>query len=537
MKSNFDLIIKDGTLIDGTGRPSYTADIGISRGEIVKIGDIKEDAENVINAKELTVSPGFIDMHTHADLAISVFPNAECYIMQGVTTSLVGNCGISMAPINPNNVNLLKSYISPLPENFNYKWDWKTSAEYFEKIRKNKTAINLAYLVGQGTLRIAVRGFEIAKSSKIEIEKMKDILKKELEEGAFGLSTGLVYSPGSYTKTEELLDITSILTQYGALYSTHMRSESNQLLESVDEAIKIAEKNKISVEISHLKAIGENNWGKVKQSLRMLENARNRGVNINCDVYPYTSAMSTAISLLPPWTLEGGVNKMLERLTNPEERIKIKKDITTGKITGENWIKEIGWKSIIVAECPLDRNAEGKSLEAILKIKGHSCQPFEAFFDWLLNIKAEATMIFVCMCEEDVKQVISYPNSIIVSDSWVIAPNGGGKPHPRGYGTFPRVIRKYVLEEKILTLEEAVKKMTSLPAKKIGLKNRGILKEGYWADITIFDKNKIKDEATYNNPHQYPKGIHYVIVNGKLVVNNGKITKIKPGKILKRFSE
>ena len=537
MSNLFDIVIKGGEIFNGTGNPSFQADIGIKEGKIIEIGDINEKGSTTIDAKGLVVSPGFIDMHNHADHAILAFPNAECYIMQGVTTSLVGNCGLSMAPINSDNLELTKMYLSPFLRNdFDYQWDWITSKEYFEKIRKNHTAINLAPLVGQGTLRIAVKGFEMTRASKEEMEKMKTILKQELEEGAFGLSTGLVYPPGSYSTTKELIELTSILKKYNALYTTHLRNESDELLESVKEAIKIGEENDISVEISHHKAIGRANWGKVKDSLKMLESARQRGVDINCDVYPYTAAMTTVSSLLPPWSLEGGVEKMLARLKNYEERLKIEKDITEGRMKGENWIKGIGWENIMVAECPLDKDAEGKSLKTLFKERNQFRQPFKALFDWLIKIKGEATMVFFCMDEEDVKTVISSPISTIISDSWVIAPSGGGKPHPRGYGSFPRVLGKYVREEKTLTLEEAIKKMTSLPANKIGLKNRGIIKEGYWADIVIFNPDKIKDKATFENPHQYPEGIYYVIVNGQIAVDNGEITGLKPGKILKRQS-
>jgi N-acyl-D-aspartate/D-glutamate deacylase len=246
--------------------------------------------------------------------------------------------------------------------------------------------------------------------------------------------------------------------------------------------------------------------------------------------------MTTVSSLLPPWTLEGGVEKILLRIGTQEERVKIERDITEGRMKGENWIRGIGWENIVVAECPLDDNAEGKSLKNLFQEKNQFQKPFKALFDWLIKIKGEATMVFICMDEKDVKTVISSPISTIISDSWVIAPSGGGKPHPRGYGSFSRVLGKYVREEKTLTLEEAIKKMTSLPANKIGLTDRGILKEGYWADITILNKDEIKDKATFKNPHQYAEGIYYVIVNGQIVVNKGEITGLKPGKVLKRQS-
>lgn len=534
MENDFDFLIQGGSVIDGTGAASFQADVGIKDGKIEKIGKIEGKANQLIKAEGLTVTPGFIDIHNHVDHAVLAFPNAESYVMQGVTTSLVGNCGLSMAPISPVHLDLTRRYLAPfLRSDFDYRWDWNTTKEYSEKIEKNGIALNLAFLVGQGTLRIAVKGFEMSPASEEEMKKMKNMLRKELEEGAFGLSTGLVYPPGSYSTTEELIELVSILRDYHALYTSHMRNESDQLIEATAEAIKIGEVNGISVELSHHKAIGKANWGKVNTTLKMLEDARKRGINANCDVYPYIAAMTTVSSLLPTWALEGGIGKMMKRLENHQSRSYMKKDITEGLMKGENWIRGIGWENIVVSECPLDRDTEGKSLEVVFRERNQFNQPFEAFFDWLLKIKGEATMVFFCMDENDVRTVIAHPISMIISDSWVIAPSGGGKPHPRAYGSFPRVLGKYVREENILSLEEAVRKMTSLPAKKIGLKDRGILQEGNWADLVIFNPDQIMDMATFENPHQYPRGIDYVMVNGQIVVDHQKITRIKPGKILK----
>lgn len=531
----YDLLMKNGQIIDGTGNSSFEGDIGIKEGKIIKIGDIDGQSSNILDAKGLAISPGFIDMHNHADLSILTFPNAESYIMQGITTSLVGNCGFSFAPINPDRLDIIKNYLSSIAGKYlNVKWDWRSSKEYFEIVSKKNIAINIAYLTGHGTLRIAVKGLDNSIASKKEIDKMKMLLEKELEEGSFGLSTGLFYPPGSYSNTEEIVELTSIFKKYHALYTTHMRSESDELLESVEEAIQIGEKNDIPVEISHHKALGKMNWGKVKESMRLIENARQRGLDINCDVYPYTAANTTVNSLLPPWTMEGGINKMLARISNHDERLKIKREIMERRMKGENWIKGIGWENIVVSDCPLDKEAEGKSLKTLFQERNQLQEPFEALFDWLIKINCEANMIFFAMDEDDVKTVISNPLSIIISDSWPMAPNSGGKPHPRTYGTFPRVLSKYVREEKVLTLEEAIRKMTSLPAKKIGLIDRGILREGYQADIVVFNPEEIKDMATFENPHQYPKGIYHVIVNGKMAVENGNITGLRSGKILKR---
>ena len=455
--------------------------------------------------------------------------------MQGVTTAVVGNCGLSMAPLNPANLTLLKKYLSPfLVSDSDYKWDWKTVKEYYEKVEAGRITLNLAPLVGQGTIRLAAKGFDSNEASKGEMAEMKRLLEQALEDGAFGMSTGLIYPPGTYSSTEELIELASVLSKYGAIYATHMRNESDRLIEAVEEAIRIGEENGIAVEISHHKAAGRTNWGKVNATLRLIEQARKRGVEVNCDVYPYTAGSTTITAILPVWALEGGVEKMLERLKSNETREEIKKEISEGTSEGENWIKSAGWDGIVIGECPSDKKYEGKSLESILKGKDKLDAPYEGFFDWLLEIKGSATMVIFVMNEDDVRTVISNPLTSVISDSWVTAPSAGGKPHPRVYGTFPRVLARYVREEKLLTLEDAIRKMTSLPAGKLRVEDRGIIREGLWADIVIFDPDTIKDKATYSDPHQYPEGIKYVIVNGQVVVENGKLTGAMPGKVLRR---
>jgi len=534
MFDKFDILIKGGTIIDGTGNKSFKKDIAIVKGKINKIGKVKKNMENLLNAEGMIISPGFIDIHNHVDHGILAFPYAENYIMQGVTSCVVGNCGLSMAPVNFDNLIYLKRYLSQFLEtSYNYSWDWKTLKEYFEKVRIQGTSVNIAPLVGQGTIRIAVKGFKTSKTSKEEMKKMKKLLSQSLEDGAFGMSTGLIYPPGSYSTTEELIELSSVLKNYNALYATHMRSESDKLVEALKEAIKIGEENKIAVEISHHKAEGKTNWGKVNTTLELMEKARLRGVDVNCDVYPYLAGQTTITSLLPPWVLEGGIEEMLKCLKSMKIRKVIKNDIIEGN-EWENVIQLIGWKNIIISKCPLDKKYEGKSLEEILKEKNKFDKPYDGFFKWLLEIQGEAIINEFSMDERDVKEVISNPLSSICSDAWVTGPSGSGKPHPRAYGTFPRIIKKYVMEDKLITLEDAIRKMTLLPSSKIGLKKRGIIKEGFYADLVIFDPNNIKDKATYNKPRQYPEGIKYVIVNGRIVVKNGKLTGVKSGEILKR---
>ena len=534
MVEEFDLVIKNGIIVDGTGNPWFKGDIAVKEGKIAKIGKVKERGEVEIDATGLVVSPGFIDMHNHSDFTILAVPNAESYIMQGVTTAVVGNCGMSMAPVNPENLDLLKMYLSPfLVKDFDYGWDWRTLGEFYKKVEKQGTTINLAPLVGHGTVRIAVKGFDPSKPSKDELDEMKALIAQAMEEGAFGMSTGLIYPPGSYATTEEIIELAKVVGEYGGIYTTHIRDEGRRLVEAVEEAIRIGKEAGVPVEISHHKASGKPNWGKVCATLRLIERARKIGVEVNCDVYPYTAGSTTITALLPTWALEGGVEKMLEKIKDKETREKIKTEIEEDKMKGENFLKAAGWAGVLISQCSI-KKYEGKTLEEILKEKGQFDNPYDSFFDWLLEINGDAAMVVFIMDEEDVKTVLSHPLSMVISDSWVTAPTAGGKPHPRAYGTFPRVLGKYVREEKLLSLEEAIRKMTSLPAAKLRLQDRGLIKEGFWAVLVIFDSDKIKDKATYQNPHQYPEGIKYVIVNGQIVVENGKLTGKRPGKVTKK---
>ncbi len=525
MASSFDLVIKEGLVVDGTGNPWLRKDIGVINGKITRLGHITEDSGETIDATGMIIAPGFIDLHNHSDFSILAYPSAESYIMQGVTTAVVGNCGLSLAPLNSDNLSLLKRYLSPfLRAGFDYGWEWRTLAEFYQKVEKQSISLNLAPLVGQGTIRLAVKGFDSTGSSAEEMDQMKKLLIQSLESGAFGMSTGLIYPPGCYSSTEELIELASVLREYGAIYTTHMRNEGDRLIESLEEAIETAEANGIPIEISHHKATGKSNWGKVNATLRLMEQARQRGVEVNCDVYPYIAGSTTITSLLPTWTLAGGVEKMLDRLKDKQTRQSIKPEST----------RLFEWDGIVIAECPLKKEYQGKSLEGILKETNRFDDPYEGLFDLILEIERNATIISFMMDEDDLRTVMSSSLSSFISDSWVTAPDAGGKPHPRAYGTLPRVIGKYVREEKLLTLEQAIRKMTSLPAAKIGLKCRGILREGFWADVVIFDQAVIKDQATFDDPHQYPEGIEYVIVNGQVVVDHGKLTGVRPGKILRR---
>ena len=535
MANSFDIVIKNGQLIDGTGNPWFRKDIGISGGKIAKVGRILGNGKETIDAQGMIVSPGFIDLHTHSDLTILAYPSAESYITQGVTTNVVGNCGLSLVPMNPQNSSLLRAYLSPfLASGFDYGWNWATYKEYYDRIKEQGSSVNLAPLVGQGTIRLAVKGFDSTTASIEEMDEMKKLLEQCLEDGAFGMSSGLIYPPGSYSSTEELIQLASVLGKYGAVYASHMRNESGNLREALEETIRIGEENGIPVEVSHHKALGRGNWGKVNATLRAMEQARERGVAVNCDVYPYTAGSGSITAGMPNSALEGGIERMLERLEDKTAREAIKKEIVEDTMKGENLIKSCGWDGIRIGECPPHREYEGKSLAEILREKNRLDEPYEGFFDWLLETGANASLVAGVVDEDDLRTVISSRLSSIISDGWATAPSAGGKVHPRAYGTFPRVLGRYVREEKLLTWEDAVRKMTSLPAAKVGLEDRGVIKEGFWADVVVFDPTTIKDKATFGDPHQYAEGISHVIVNGQIVVENGTPTGERPGQVLRR---
>ena len=527
----YDIVIKNARIIDGTGSPWFKADIGIADGKIQNMGAIaKADAKRSIDADGMVACPGFIDLHNHSDITSPALPGCESNIMQGVTTAVVGNCGLSMAPTNKETVGLLKEYLAPfLVKGFDYGWEWKTLGEYSEKVNRTQIAMNLAPLVGHGTLRIAVAGFKKELLSDQEMAEMKRLLAKSLEDGAFGMSSGLIYPPGCFADTEELIQLGAVLKQYGRIYASHIRDEADQLIESVEEAIRIGEQNGIPVQISHHKAIGASNWGKVRTTLQMIEGARARGVDISCEAYPYIAGSTTITSILPIWVMEGGIEQMLQRLNQSESREKILKEFETRG----NDIKNAGWDGIFIASCPSNPTYEGKSLEDIVKEKNRTDAPYAAFLDLLLETKGDSTVVKFFMDEADVQRVLSSPTAAVISDSWSTAPSVGGKPHPRCYGTFPRVLGKYVREEKLMPLETAVQKMTALPASKIGLFDRGVLKQGLWADIVVFDPEKIADQATFEAPHQYPVGIAYVLVNGRVAVENGVQTDRRAGIVIR----
>ncbi len=525
----FDVIVKNGCLIDGTGNPWFRADVGIKSGKILVISDLgSEDTNRIIDAKGLMVCPGFIDMHSHSEYSLLANSKAESKIRQGVTTEVNGNCGDSPAPTKG-----ITEEAAEEAKEYKLDIDWSTLGEYLDKLERQGIALNVAQLVGHGTIRTSVMGYENRSPTCEELNEMREQVAQAMEDGAFGISTGLFYLPGCFADADEVIELCKVVARYGGICTSHIRGEGDPLIEAVAEAIEIGEKANIPVQISHHKACGIENWGKVEKTLRMMEEARARGVDVTCDVYPYTACGADLVSMIPIWAHEGGVDKLRERLKDPKNRERIKKEMLEGIPGWESCVKQSGWGRIKVIGWKEHKEFEGKTIAKIAELK--SVDPFDLTFDLILE-KEMPELIDLAMNEEDVCAVIKHPLSMVGSDGWALAPYGvlsESKTHPRSYGTYPRLLGKYVREEKVLTIENAIRKMTSLPAQKLGLRDRGIPSKDMWADMIVFDSKRVVDEATYEDPHRPPKGIEYVLVNGEVVVNRGKHVGTLPGKVLR----
>jgi len=528
--STYDVVIKNGKVVTGDGSPWIAADIGIRNGKIVRIGYLKSyEASKVINASGKFVAPGFIDTHNHSDLSILAYPEAPNALMQGVTTIVIGNCGFSAAPVAKETKHLLERYwstLGPLP----IEITWSAFGEYLKKLAEARPAVNVATLVGHGTLRIAVMGFDARTPTAEELGRMKELVREAMESGAFGMSSGLIYPPGSFSSAEELVELVKVVAEYGGIYTSHIRGESYTLVEAVREAIKIGSRSGVPVQVSHHKAAGRDNWGKVKETLKIMVEARAQGIEVTCDAYPYTAGMTMLAAAIPRWAHKGGVEALLSRLRDPSTRKKIRDYIETEVTTWENFAKLAGWEGIVISYSETCKECEGRSLAEISR--SWSADPYEALFDLLLRDEARTTMVVHLMCEEDVVEVLKHPLTMIGSDSWITPP--AGKPHPRFFGTFPRVIKRYVKDLGVLRLEEAIAKMTSMPARKLRIWDRGLIAPGFKADIVIFDLGKLEDRATYDSPTQPPQGIEYVLVNGVIAVEEGALTKVRDGEVLRR---
>lgn len=465
------------------------------------------------------MTPGFIDIHSHSDFSILINPRAESKVRQGVTTEVIGNCGSSAAPLSG------EKLVRVRRQNKGLKIDWKTLAEYRRRVEEAGTAVNLLPLTGQGNIRAAVMGYRAGKPSSSERHAMLALLETELDNGSAGLSTGLVYPPGVYSDFSELLELVILVARRGGIYATHMRSESGRVREAVDEALRLAEISGVSLQISHLKAGGRANWPKLSDCLKKIEAARADGLNVNCDRYPYLASATGLDILLPEWSWEGGDEDELKRIADPATRRRIKKEMTRP-----------GWDEVIISRVslPAHRSWEGKSVKELAR---RTAQEEEEFvLELLRKEKLQVDALFFSLSAANLEIIYRRPYCMVGSDSSAGADYGPlkeGKPHPRAFGTFPRFWRESAVSGR-LSREEAVYRMTGLPAEKLGLKNRGVIKEGAAADLVVFDPSRLRDRATYRDPRRYPEGLDYVIVNGEVVVEEGRHTGRLPGRVLKK---
>ncbi|MFX1540207.1 MAG: amidohydrolase family protein [Promethearchaeota archaeon] len=535
-----DILIKNGRIMDGTGNPWLPGELGIKNGRITKIkARLDDSAELVIDAAGDVVCPGFIDMHSHSDTYLPLSGEMESYIRQGITTCVTGMCGSSLAPIPPRREEEAKQHFTetfPLFEQVTITWN--TYAEYLQEMAKIPCFLNTLYFVGLDMLLFAGQpGSENRPPKTEELTKMKAFLEEAMKAGTFGLSTGLLYPPQAYVKTEDIIELAKVVADYNGLYFSHIRDEGAHLIDAVKECIKIIEKSGcVGGQIAHHKVDGKAYWGASKTTLKLIEEANNRGVSVTCDQYPYNRSMTTLSTLLPPWAHEGGHEELLKRLQDPKVLNRIQQEILTSKGKWENIIQLNGYDRIYLAQTFTGKwkPYEAKSLAEITRIRKGKDE-FTTLIEILVDEQAACWMTVEGIGDEDICRIMTSPFQMFGTDGAGIQRDPGqGTVHPRFYGTFPRVLRKYVREEKILPLETAIRKMTAYPAQRLGLQDRGLLREGMWADIVIFNPDTVADRATFERSHEFPDGIPYVIVNGKLVVENDTIHKVFPGKVIRR---
>jgi N-acyl-D-amino-acid deacylase len=518
----YDIVIKNGKILDGTGNSWFYADVAIKEDEIEAIGKCLE-AENVIDATGHFVVPGFIDIHSHSDFSVLIDPFAQSKIRQGITSEVIGQCGSSAAPMyNRVREYRMKYQSNRVPEGFDY--NWTSMKSYLFRLEEQGVALNIVPVVGHGTVRQNVMGFENREPTKNELDEMRKLVKNSMEHGAWGMSTGLIYPPSVYGGKPEIIELVKEVALYDGIYFSHIRGEGDSLLEAVTEACEIGIASGSPVQIAHFKATGRQNWGKTKESLALVEKYRMVGVDVTFDQYPYIASSTNLTAILPHWSQEGGAEKLLDYLSDPVMRCKLANGLRFG----------YGWSEILVTNAKNNPQYNGKNLEEIASMMKKD--PMNALFDLLIMENTQLHGVMFGMSEEDVRRVMQSPYMMTGSDGSAISPTGiweNSVPHPRLYGTFPRVLGYYV-REGVLSLQEAVRKMTSAPAQKLGIKNRGLLREGYKADITVFHPGKVNDLATFTAPQRYAEGISFVIVNGVVVIENSEHTGVLPGKPLRK---
>src|SRR5947199_1446187 len=529
----YDLIIKNGRVVDGSGRHGFKADVAIKGNRIARIGDLRgAKAKREIDARGQVVAPGFIDMLGQSETFVLIDPRAMSKVMMGVTTEITGE-GESIAPVNDR---ILKEQ-EDFNRRFNLTVDWRTLGQYFNRLEKQGAGFNLGTFVGATQVREYVIGYDNRPPTTAEVEKMKRLVAEAMKDGALGVSTSLQYVPARFAKTDEIVELAKVAHQYGGIYITHQRSEANAIDDSMKEVFEIARRAHIPAEIWHLKRAYQKNGRRMPEMLRRIEAARRQGLKITADVYPYVAGSTSLSACLPPWALAGGTDRMIARLKDPATRARLKKEIGADSNAWENIYLGSGGPNGILIGSVVNRDLEGSQGKRLSEIAtAQNKDPLDALFDFIIADHGQTGAIFFMMSEADMNAALKSPLVSICTDSSARATDGplaGSKSHPRGWGTYPRILGHYVRDLHLMPLELAIHKMTGLPASNVGLKQRGLIREGYFADITIFDPKTVIDRATFEDPNQYPVGIDYVIVNGQIEVDNGRRTATLAGRVLR----
>jgi N-acyl-D-amino-acid deacylase len=529
----WDLLIQQAQVVDGSGTPAFVADVAIRGDLIAQVGQVQERRARLsIDGTGLTVAPGFIDLHTHSDYTLLVNPLAESKIHQGVTTEVIGNCGTSPAPLGEEGHAIVRTRMA---QQYQLDVNWHTFGEYLERLAGAGVAVNVVPLVGHGAVRSAVMGYAQRPPTATELERMRGLLVAALEEGAFGLSTGLVYAPGCYAASDEIVALAKVVAQAGGLYASHIRGESDTVLEAAREAIAVGERAGVAVQISHLKTAGAANWHKTPALLDLLDQAQSRGLDVSGDMYPYTAGATSLGALLPPWVHEGGLAKSLPRLRDRSVRERLRHDVEHGLDGWWNPVRAAGWAGVQVSRAPRHRSYQGVRLNDVAALRQQD--PLDAALDLFVAEEGNVGVVLFMMNEASVRAILQHARVMIGSDAGATAPYGmlgQGHPHPRAYGTFPRILGTYVRDLNLMSLEAAIHRMTGLAAWRLGLHDRGFIRTGYKADVVLFDAQRVDDHATYDTPQHYPSGLEWVIVNGQVVLCCGKRSPALPGCVLLR---
>ena len=534
-KQEYDVVIRGGTVYDGSGKPGVLTDVGINKDTIAFIGDLsKAVGKKEIDANGLAVAPGFINMMSHAEISLLLDGNSQSDIHQGITLEVLGEG--SMGPLSDN---MKKDYLTQMKRNpdWTFTIDWTTLGEYLESLQRRGISPNVASFVGISTIRVNQLGYENRAPKPDELERMKALVKQAMEEGAMGTTCALIYAPDNYATTEELIELSKVAAPYGGMYISHMRSEGNNILAAVDETIRIAREANMPAEIYHLKMGGKENWGKLDSVIAKIDKANRSGLRISADMYTYTAGATGLDATMPPWVQEGGINEWIKRLKNQTIRKKVLQEMRTPTDKWENLLLNAGTpEGVLLLDFTNDslKRYTGKTLGAVAKIYGKT--PEETAMDLVITDSTRVEAAYFLMSEDNIKRQIALPYVSFGSDAGSPAAEGfflKYKDHPRAYGNFARLLGKYVRDEKVISLEDAIRKLTSLPAGNLKIKKRGKLTPGYFADVTIFDPAKIQDHATFENPHQYSTGMVHVFVNGTQVLKDGDHTGARPGRVVR----